>query len=34
VQILSPRDCVPVEISPNAVADERLELLLDKLFAA
>jgi hypothetical protein len=34
VQILSPRDRVPVEINPNAEADERLELLLDNLFAA
>ncbi len=34
VQILSPHDRVPVEINPNAEADERLELLLDNLFAA
>ncbi len=34
VQILSPHDRVPVEINPNAEADERLELLSDNLFAA
>ncbi len=34
VQILSPHDRVPVEINPNAEADERLELLLENLFAA
>ncbi|CAM6051171.1 unnamed protein product [Sphagnum compactum] len=31
VQILSPHDRTPVEINPNAEADERLELLLETL---